>query len=86
MLPRKLASASGNGLIALRKLFQPLLLLQPTAINDVAWVLKRELLAVATGMGVGEVDSGGATTPRTSAGLFCALTCFQEDWTVRQRA
>ena len=85
MLPRKLASASGSGLIALRKLFQPLLLLQPTAIDDVAWVLKRELLAVATGMGVDEVDSGGATTAHTSAGLICALTCFQEDWTARQR-
>ena len=70
MLPRKLASASGNGLIALRKLFQPLLLLQPTAIDDVAWVLKRELLAVATGMGVGELDSGGATIAHTSAGLI----------------
>ena len=41
-----------------------------TAIDDVAWVLKRELLAVATGMGVGEVDSGGATTAHTYAGLI----------------
>ena len=75
LLPRKLASASGDGLIALRQLLQPWLLLQATAIGAVAWSLEGvSLWMLLRGMGVGEVGIGGATIAHTAAGLIGALT------------
>lgn len=75
LLPRKLASASGDGLIALRQLLQPWLLLQATAIGAVAWSLEGvSLWLLLRGMGVGEVGIGGATIAHTAAGLIGALT------------
>ena len=75
LLPRKLASASGDGLIALRQLLQPWLLLQATVIGSVAWSLEGvSLWLLLRGMGVGEVGIGGATIAHTAAGLIGALT------------
>ena len=75
LLPRKLASASGDGLIALRQLLQPWLLLQATVIGAVAWSLEGvSLWMLLRGMGVDEVGIGGATIAHTAAGLIGALT------------
>ena len=75
VLPRKLARASGDGLIALRQLLKPWLLLQATAIGAVAWSLEGvSLWLLLRGMGVGEVGIGGATIAHTAAGLIGALT------------
>lgn len=75
LLPRKLASASGDGLIALRQLLQPWLLLQATVIGALAWSLEGvSLWLLLQGMGVGEVGIGGATIAHTAAGLIGALT------------
>lgn len=75
LLPRKLASASGDGLIALRQLRQPWLLLQATAIGAVAWSLEGlSLWMLLRAMGVDEVGIGGATIAHTAAGLIGALT------------
>ena len=75
LLPRKLASASGDGLIALRQLLQPWLLLQATAIGAVAWGLEGvSLWLLLRGLGVDEVGIGGATIAHTAAGLIGALT------------
>ena len=75
LLPRKLVLASGDGLIALRQLLQPWLLLQATAIGAVAWSLEGvSLWLLLRGMGVGEVGIGGATIAHTAAGLIGSLT------------
>ena len=75
LLPRKLASASGDGLIALRQLLQAWKLLQATAIGAVAWSLEGvSLWLLLRGIGVGEVGIGGATIAHTAAGLIGALT------------
>ena len=75
LLPRKLVRASGDGLIALRQLLQPWLLLQATAIGAVAWSLEGiSLWLLLQGMGVGEVGLGGATIAHTAAGLIGSLT------------
>ena len=75
LLPRKLASASGDGLIALRQLLQPWLLLQATVIGAVAWSLEGvSLWMLLRGMGVDEVGIGGAAIAHTGAGLIGALT------------
>ena len=75
LLPRKLASASGDGLIALRQLLQPWLLLQATVIGALAWSLEGvSLWLLLRGMGVDEVGIGGATIAHTAAGLVGALT------------
>ena len=75
VLPRKLARASGDGLISLRQLLKPWLLLQATAIGAVAWSLEGvSLWLLLRGMGVGEVGIGGATIAHTAAGLIGALT------------
>lgn len=75
LLPHKLASASGDGLIALRQLLQPWLLLQATVIGAVAWSLEGvSLWMLLRGMGVDEVGIGGATIAHTAAGLIGALT------------
>ncbi|QNI60882.1 HAD phosphoserine phosphatase-like hydrolase/ IBfamily protein [Synechococcus sp. TAK9802] len=75
VLPRKLARASGDGLISLRQLLKPWLLLQATAIGAVAWSLEGvSLWMLLRGMGVGEVGIGGATIAHTAAGLIGALT------------
>ena len=75
LLPNKLASASGAGLIALRQLLQPWLLLQATVIGAVAWSLEGvSLWMLLRGMGVDEVGIGGATIAHTAAGLIGALT------------
>ena len=75
LLPRNLASASGDGLIALRQLLQPWLLLQATAIGAVAWSLEgASLWLLLRGMGVDELGIGGATIAHTAAGLIGALT------------
>ena len=75
VLPRKLARASGDGLISLRQLLKPWLLLQATAIGAVAWSMEgMSLWLLLRGMGVGEVGIGGATIAHTAAGLIGALT------------
>ena len=53
LLPRKLASASGDGLIALRQLLQPWLLWLATVIGALAWSLEGvSLWMLLRGMGV----------------------------------
>jgi uncharacterized protein (TIRG00374 family) len=75
LLPRKLASAGGEGLSALQKLLQPALLLQATVIGAVAWGLEGvSLWLLLQGMGIGSVAIGGATIAHTAAGLIGALT------------
>jgi uncharacterized protein (TIRG00374 family) len=75
MLPRKLASAGGDGLAALRKLLQPGLLLQATLIGALAWSLEGvSLWLLLRGMGIEAVGIGGATIAHTAAGLIGALT------------
>ncbi|MGI9314609.1 MAG: flippase-like domain-containing protein [Luminiphilus sp.] len=75
LIPRKLASSSGDGLIALRQLLQPWLLLQATVIGAVAWSLEGvSLWMLLRGMGVDEVGIGGAAIAHTGAGLIGALT------------
>ena len=75
LLPLKLANASGDGLIALRQLLQPWLLLQATTIGAVAWSLEGvSLWLLLRGMGMSEVGIGGATITHTAAGLIGALT------------
>jgi len=75
LLPRKLASAGGDGLAALRQLLQPALLLQATLIGAVAWSLEGvSLWLLLRGMGIEAVGIGGATIAHTAAGLLGALT------------
>ena len=75
MLPRKLASASGDGLAALRQLLQPGLLFQATLIGALAWSLEGvSLWLLLRGMGIDAVGIGGATIAHTAAGLLGALT------------
>jgi uncharacterized membrane protein YbhN (UPF0104 family) len=75
LLPRKLASAGGDGLMALRQLLQPGLLLQATLIGAVAWSLEGlSLWLLLRGMGIEAVGIGGATMAHTAAGLIGALT------------
>ena len=75
LLPRKLASATGDGLIALRLLLKPAQLIQATAIGAVAWSLEGvSLWLLLQGMSVDEVGIGGATIAHTAAGLIGALT------------
>jgi uncharacterized protein (TIRG00374 family) len=75
LLPRKLASAGGDGLTALRQLLQPALLLQATLIGAVAWSVEGvSLWLLLRGMGIEAVSIGGATIAHTAAGLFGALT------------
>ena len=75
LLPRKLASAGGDGLAALRQLLQPVLLLQATVIGALAWSLEGvSLWLLLRGMGIEAVGIGGATIAHTAAGLLGALT------------
>jgi HAD superfamily phosphoserine phosphatase-like hydrolase len=75
LLPRKLASAGGDGLTALRQLLQPALLLQATLIGALAWSLEGvSLWLLLRGMGIDAVGIGGATIAHTAAGLLGALT------------
>jgi HAD superfamily phosphoserine phosphatase-like hydrolase len=75
LLPRKLASAGGDGLAALRQLLQPRLLLQATVIGALAWSLEGvSLWLLLRGMGIEAVRIGGATIAHTAAGLLGALT------------
>ena len=75
LLPRKLASAGGDGLTALRQLLQPVLLLQATVIGALAWSLEGvSLWLLLKGMGIDAVGIGGATIAHTAAGLLGALT------------
>ena len=75
LLPRKLASAGGEGLGALRQLLQPALLLQATLIGALAWSLEGvSLWLLLRGMGIEAVCIGGATIAHTAAGLLGALT------------
>ena len=75
LLPRKLASAGGEGLAALRQLLQPALLLQATLIGVLAWSLEGvSLWLLLRGMGIDAVGIGGATIAHTAAGLLGALT------------
>jgi uncharacterized membrane protein YbhN (UPF0104 family) len=75
LLPRKLASAGGDGLAALRQLLQPGLLLQATVIGALAWSLEGvSLWLLLRGMGIEAVGIGGATIAHTAAGLLGALT------------
>jgi uncharacterized protein (TIRG00374 family) len=75
LLPSKLASAGGDGLLALRQLLQPGLLLQATLIGALAWSLEGvSLWLLLQGMGIDAVGIGGATIAHTAAGLIGALT------------
>jgi HAD superfamily phosphoserine phosphatase-like hydrolase len=75
LLPRKLASAGGEGLAALRRLLQPALILQATVIGALAWSLEGvSLWLLLRGMGIEAVGIGGATIAHTAAGLLGALT------------
>ena len=75
LLPRKLATAGGDGLVALRQLLQPALLLQATLIGALAWSLEGvSLWLLLRGMGIDAVGIGGATIAHTAAGLIGALT------------
>ena len=75
LLPRKLASAGGEGLAALRQLLQPAVLLQATLIGALAWSLEGvSLWLLLRGMGMEAVGIGGATIAHTAAGLLGALT------------
>ena len=75
LLPRKLASAGGEGLTALRQLLLPAVLLQATLIGAVAWSLEGvSLWLLLRGMGMEAVGIGGATIAHTAAGLLGALT------------
>jgi uncharacterized protein (TIRG00374 family) len=75
LMPRKLASASGDGLATLRQLLQPALLLQATVIGALAWSMEGvSLWLLLKGMGIGAVSIGGATIAHTAAGLIGALT------------
>jgi len=75
LLPRKLASAGGDGLAALRQLLQPGLLFQATLIGALAWSLEGvSLWLLLRGMGIEAVGIGGATIAHTAAGLLGALT------------
>jgi HAD superfamily phosphoserine phosphatase-like hydrolase len=75
LLPRKLASAGGDGLAALRQLLQPAQLLLATVIGALAWSLEGvSLWLLLRGMGIEAVGIGGATIAHTAAGLLGALT------------
>jgi len=75
LLPRKLSSAGGESLAALRLLLQPALLLQATLIGALAWSLEGlSLWLLLRGMGHEGVSLGGATIAHTAAGLLGALT------------
>jgi HAD superfamily hydrolase (TIGR01490 family) len=75
LLPRKLASAGGEGLAALRQLLQPAVLLRATLIGALAWSLEGvSLWLLLRGMGMEAVGIGGATIAHTAAGLLGALT------------
>ncbi len=74
-MPRKLSSAGGEGLTALKQLLQPALLLQATVIGAVAWSLEGiSLCLLLQGMGIKSGAVGGATIAHTAAGLIGALT------------
>ena len=75
LLPRKFVGAGGDGLSALRRLLQPALLLQATAIGVFAWSLEGvSLWLLLRGMGMESVTIGGATIAHTAARLIGALT------------
>jgi uncharacterized membrane protein YbhN (UPF0104 family) len=75
LLPDRLAKAGGDGLAALRRLLQPVLLLQATLIGAVAWSLEGvSLWLLLRGMGMDAVGIGGATLAHTAAGLLGALS------------
>ncbi|QPN70355.1 flippase-like domain-containing protein [Synechococcus sp. CBW1108] len=75
LLPRKLASAGGEGLAAMRRLLQPALILQATVVGALAWSLEGvSLWLLLRGMGIEAVGIGGATIAHTAAGLLGALT------------
>jgi len=75
LLPRKLAITGGDGLVALRQLLLPGLLLQATVIGAVAWSMEGvSLWLLLQGMGIQTVSIGGATIAHTAAGLIGALT------------
>lgn len=75
LLPRNLASAGGDGLMALGQLLRPWVLLQATVIGAVAWGLEGiSLWLLLRGMGIETVGIGGATIAHTAAGLIGALS------------
>lgn len=75
LLPNEMASAGDDGLVALRQLLKPAVLLQATTIGALAWSLEGiSLWILLRGMGIGIVGISGATIAHTAAGLFGALT------------
>jgi uncharacterized protein (TIRG00374 family) len=75
LLPRKLSSAGSDGVVALRRLLQPALLLQATVIGALAWSLEGvSLWLLLKGMGTEAVSIGGATMAPIAAGLLGALS------------
>jgi HAD superfamily hydrolase (TIGR01490 family) len=75
LLPHKVASAGVDGLVALRQLLRPALLLQATVVGALAWSLEGvSLWLLLRGMGIEAVGIGGATIAHTAAGLIGALT------------
>ena len=75
VLPRELARAIRDGLISLRQLLKPWLLLQATLIGAVAWSLEGvSLWMLLQGMGVDDVGIGGATIAHVAAGMIGAFT------------
>ena len=74
-LPEKFVNASGDGLIALRQLLRPPLLLTATMIGVVAWSLEGlSLWILIKGIGAGGINWGEATIAHTAAGLLGALS------------
>jgi HAD superfamily hydrolase (TIGR01490 family) len=75
LLPRKLVSASGDGVAALRLLLKPTLLLQATLIGYVAWGMEGVCLwLLLRGMDIEIVGLGAATVAHAAACLFGILT------------
>ncbi|MEC7737434.1 MAG: flippase-like domain-containing protein [Cyanobacteriota bacterium] len=75
LLPEKFVSASGDGLIALRQLLRPRLLLTATMIGVVAWSLEGlSLWILIKGIGAGGINWNEATIAHTAAGLLGALS------------
>ena len=75
LLPLQLASAGSDGLISLRQLLQPWLLLQATLFGAFAWSAEGiSLWMLLRGMGVSEVGIGGATIAHVAAGMIGAFT------------
>jgi glycosyltransferase 2 family protein len=75
LLPHKLARAADDGLVPLRQLLKPAVLLQATTIGALAWSLEgMSLWVLLRGMGIEMVSISGATIVQTSAGLLGALT------------